>query len=86
MFTSTAPSGAKVGGATYEVTATGGGSGNPVTFSIDPSAAAVCSVAGSTVSFTAVGTCTINADQGGSGNWNPAPQVQRSFAVRRGIR
>ena len=84
MFTSTAPSGAKVGGATYEVTATGGGSGNPVTFSIDPSAAAVCSVAGSTVSFTAVGTCTVRADQGGSGNWNPAPQVQQSFAVAKG--
>src|SRR5439155_1743304 len=31
-FTSTAPSAAVVGGATYTVTATGGASGNPVTF------------------------------------------------------
>ena len=49
VFTSTAPSGAKVGGSTYEVAATGGGSGNPVTFTIDPSASSVCSIAGSTV-------------------------------------
>ena len=84
VLTSTAPSGAKVGGATYEVTATGGGSGYPVTFSIDPSAAAVCSVAGSTVSFTAVGTCIVTANQSGNANWNAAPQVQQSFAVAKG--
>ncbi len=83
-FTSTAPSGAKVGGATYEVAATGGGSGNPVTFSIDPSAAAVCSVAGSTVSFTAVGTCIVTADQAGNADWNAALPLQQSFAVAKG--
>ena len=37
-FTSSAPSAATVGGATYNVTATGGASGNPVTFSIDATA------------------------------------------------
>ena len=84
VFTSTAPSGAKVGGATYEVTATGGGSGNPVTFSIDPSAAAVCSVAGSTVSFTAVGTCIVTANQAGNTDYEPAAQGQQSFTVAKG--
>ncbi len=84
MFTSAAPSGAKVGGATYGVTATGGGSGAPVTFSIDPSAAAVCSIAGSTVSFTAVGTCTVTANQAGNTDWNGAPSAQQSFAVSKG--
>ena len=39
---------------------------------------------GATVAFVSTGTCTINADQGGSGNWNPAPQVQRSFQVLKG--
>ena len=84
VFTSTAPSGAKVGGSTYEVAATGGGSGNPVTFTIDPSASSVCSIAGSTVSFTAVGTCKVNANQAGNANYEPAAQAQQSFAVAKG--
>ena len=43
-----------------------------------------CSVAGTSVTFVSVGTCTVSADQGGNGNWNPAPQVQRSFQVVKG--
>ena len=50
-FTSTAPA-ATVGGPTYTVTATGGASGNPVTFTIDGSSTGVCSIAGVVVSFT----------------------------------
>ena len=82
-FTSTAPAGATVGGATYTVTATAS-SGLPVTFTIDPAASAVCSISGSTVSFLAVGTCVIDANQPGNANYNPAPQVQQSFAVGKG--
>ncbi len=81
-FTSTAPSTASVGGATYTVTATGGGSGNPVTFTIDAAASAVCSISLAVVSFLAVGTCTINANQAGNGTtWAAAPQVTQSFTV-----
>ncbi len=83
-FTSTAPSAAQVAGSTYTVTATGGNSGNPVTFSIDASASAVCSISGSTVSFTAAGTCKINANQAGNSNYNAAPQVQQTFTVAKG--
>ncbi|EER60540.1 putative outer membrane adhesin like protein [Acidovorax delafieldii 2AN] len=79
-YTSTAPAAAKVGGS-YTVTATGGASGNSVVFTIDPSASAVCSVAGATVSLTGIGTCTINANQAGNASYDPAPQVQQSFAV-----
>jgi|GEM_PF-1049315 len=79
-FTSTAPTAAKVAGATYNVTATAS-SGLSVTFTIDPSATAVCSIAGSTVTFNGVGTCVINANQAGNANYNAAPQVQQSFAV-----
>ncbi len=80
-FTSTAPTNANVtGGATYTVTATAT-SGLTVSFAIDPSAAAVCSISGSTVSFLAAGTCVINADQAGDANWNAAPQVQQSFVI-----
>jgi hypothetical protein len=79
-FTSTAPASATVGGATYTVTATGGGSGNPVTFT--SATTSVCTVSGSTVSFIGAGTCTINANQAGNTNYNAAPQVQQSFSVK----
>jgi hypothetical protein len=79
-FTSTPPSNATIGGPTYTVKASGGASGSPVTFTIDGGSSA-CTISGSTVSFTAAGTCTIDANQAGSANYNPAPQVQQSFAV-----
>ena len=78
-FTSVAPGAAKFGG-TYAVAATAS-SGRTVTFSIDAAAASVCSLSGSQVSFVGVGTCTINANQPGNVGYNPAPQVQQSFAV-----
>ncbi|GAA0707685.1 hypothetical protein GCM10009105_06640 [Dokdonella soli] len=83
-YTSTAPVGAKVGGATYSVAATGGASGNAVTFAIDAAASSVCSIAGSTVSFIGAGTCVIDASQAGNANYNAAPQAQQSFAVGKG--
>jgi hypothetical protein len=82
-FTSTAPAGATVGGPTYTVTATAS-SGLTVAFTIDASASSVCSISGSTVSFIGVGTCVIDANQAGNANYNPAPQVQQSFAVGMG--
>jgi hypothetical protein len=80
-FTSIAPVGAVVGGPTYTPTATGGASGNPVTFTIDASASSFCSISAGVVSFTGVGTCKVNANQAGNTNYNAAPQVQQSFAV-----
>jgi hypothetical protein len=80
-FTSTPPSAASVARGSYAVTATGGASGNAVTFAIEPTSAAVCSIAASTVSFTAVGICTINAAQAGDANHEAAPQAQQTFAV-----
>ena len=81
-FTSTPPNPALVGG-TYTVRASGGASGNPVTFSIDPSAKGSCSISGATVTFVAVGTCVIDANQAGNANYEAATQVQQSFAVAR---
>jgi hypothetical protein len=80
-FTSSAPTDAAPGG-TYTPTATGGGSGNPVTLTIDASAASVCSIAGGDVSFDAIGTCIINANQAGNDNYQPALQAQQSFAIK----
>lgn len=41
----------------------------------------VCSVSGVTVTLLAIGTCTINADQAGNGNFNAATQVSQTFSV-----
>ena len=80
-FTSTPPSPAVYGGS-YPVSATAT-SGLPVTFSVDPaSAAGACKINGSGVaSFTGVGTCIIDANQGGNAYWLPAQQVQQSFTI-----
>ncbi|HZM57966.1 MAG TPA: kelch repeat-containing protein, partial [Acidimicrobiales bacterium] len=79
-FTSVAPASAMVGGPTYAVAATGGVSGNPVTFySVTP---LVCTLSGSTVSFVGAGTCTIDADQAGTNTaYSAAPTSTQSFSV-----
>jgi len=81
-FTSTPPVSASAGNANYAVTATGGPSGNPVTFS--SATPRVCVVTRAIVSFVWVGRCTINANQGGNGNYFPASQQRQSFVVARG--
>lgn len=81
-FTSTAPTTARVGG-TYTATATAS-SGLPVTLTIDATATAVCSISASTVTFTAPGTCQVNANQSGNTFYDPSPQVQQSFTVSSG--
>lgn len=69
-------------GRTYGLSATGGGSGNPVTFTIDPSSSAgTCALAGDTVSFAAPGTCVIDADQAGDAAYLAAPRVQQTVTV-----
>ena len=83
-FSSSAPAGASVGGPTYAVSATGGGSGNPVTVTIDAVSSAVCSMTGGVVSFIGAGTCVVDANQAGNAGYTAAPQVQQSFAVAGG--
>lgn len=53
--------------------------GNPVFFT--SLTTSVCSVAGSTVTTIAPGTCTIAANQPGNANDNPAPQVTQSIVI-----
>ena len=83
-WTSTAPGGAVVGGATYTPSATGGASGHSVSFRIDLSAASVCSISSGLVRFIGVGDCVINANQIGDANYENAPQVQQTFSVGKG--
>ena len=63
----------------FTLTATGGDSGNPVTFSSsDPS---VASVSGSTVTINGVGTVTITASQAGTSSYAAADDVTQTFTV-----
>ena len=66
-------------GGTGTLSATGGASGNPVTFSSQTTG--ICTVNGSTVTGVAVGTCTIAANQAGNANYSSAVQVTESFNV-----
>jgi CSLREA domain-containing protein len=63
----------------FQISATAS-SGLPVTFT----ASGKCSVNGSTVTLSGkAGSCTITAHQAGSANYNPAPDVARSFAINK---
>ena len=78
-FTSTPPAVTFPEGPTYSVSASGGGSANPVLFSsANPF---VCQVSGSTVSFVSGGTCTIDANQAGNASYAPARTAAQSFVV-----
>ena len=70
------------GDAPFSVSATGGGSGNAVTFS--STTPTTCSVSGSTVTLEAAGSCTIAADQAGNANYEAAAQVTQSFTIAKG--
>jgi hypothetical protein len=76
-FTSISPSPALVG-ATYAVTATAT-SGLPVAFST--STPGTCSVSGGTVTFIAVGICTVAADQAGDATHLAAPEQTQSITI-----
>src|SRR6185369_13728092 len=61
----------KVFGGSFTVAATGGGSGNAVTFA----SAGVCTNVGDTFTMTSgTGDCTVKYDQAGDSNYNAAPQ------------
>ena len=61
----------------FDVNATAG-SGNAVTFSA--TGPATCT-SGGHVTLTGAGVVTVTAKQSGDSNWNPAPDVSRSFTV-----
>lgn len=77
--------GSGVYGGQASLTATGGGSGNPVLFTVDSSgtagACAVSGTNGSTVTYTGAGTCVIDANQGAGNGYAAADQVQQSITI-----
>jgi hypothetical protein len=73
-------------GNTATLSATGGASGNPVTFnSTTPSVCTTSGTDGSTVTGVSAGSCSITADQAGNANYNAAPQVTQTFSVTTGV-
>jgi Subtilase family len=79
-FTSPAPTSATVGVLPYTVSAATS-SGLVVSFS--SGTPFICSIVGSAVSFVAAGTCTIDASQEGSAEYEAAPEAEQSFVVGR---
>lgn len=75
-----------LGSQPFTVSATGGGSGNPIVFTTTatPSVCASSGSNGSTITLLAVGMCTVRASQAGNANYDPADDVDRSFAVQEG--
>jgi hypothetical protein len=64
------------GDADFTVSATAG-SGFGVSFT----ASGQCTVSGATVHLTGAGACAVTASQAGDGNFNAAPNVERSFQI-----
>lgn len=56
-------------------------SGLPVAYAVDPTSSGVCTLSGTTLSFTSVGTCVVDLSQPGDGLYAAAPVVQQSFSV-----
>jgi uncharacterized protein YegL len=79
----------KYGDEPFAITAVGGGSGNPVTFSVgdhnacklDPQTGADPGTGNATVTLTGAGECTVVAAQAGNGDYNAATNVPQSFTV-----
>jgi YVTN family beta-propeller protein len=80
-FTSASPAHPVVG-TTYPVTATGGASGNPVTFSTSSSACTVTPAG--TVAFTHIGECLVSAHQAGNDSYSAAATADQTMTVGEG--
>ena len=69
------------GDAAFDLTGTGGASGNAVTFT--SSDETVASISGSTVTILGVGTATITASQAGNDNFGEALDVTQSLTIEK---
>lgn len=69
------------GDATFNLSATGGASGNAISYT--SSNPAVATIAGSTLSIIGAGTSTITASQEGNANFNAATDVSQTLTVNK---
>ncbi len=69
---------------TFTVSATGGASGNAVTFSIAPASAGVCSAGGTngaTITMLGAGTCSVQANETGNVDYAAASQITLNIVI-----
>lgn len=68
---------------TATLNATGGASGNPVVFTIDPTSTGAGNIpsGGNVLNVTGAGTFVLDANQAGNGSYSDAPQVQETLVV-----
>jgi hypothetical protein len=72
------------GDAPFTVSATGGLSGNPVTFTSSDNSVATCTgTNGEIITIIGYGTCTITASQAGNSNYNDAIPVSQTLVVNK---
>ena len=79
VFTTTPPSSAFVN-SSYTPSATSSANLS-VVITIDGSSASICTITAGVVSFTAAGSCVIDANQSGEGNILPATQIDQTITV-----
>jgi predicted outer membrane repeat protein len=78
------PSSLTYGNAPITLTATGGASGNPVTFSLDEtSTLGAATLSGSRLTITGVGTIVVDANQAAGSGYSGAAQVQQSIVINK---
>jgi sugar lactone lactonase YvrE len=68
-------------GLTDALNASGGGSGNAVTFTVDASSTGAGTISGSTLTVTQAGNIVVDANQAASVDYLAAPQVQQTIVV-----
>ena len=68
-------------GQSVTLVATGGASGNPVTFTVVSGPATVSGSNGSTLTYSGAGMVVAAANQAGNTNYSAAPTVQQTVAV-----
>jgi hypothetical protein len=78
-FTATPDPGTVFSSSTLSATASSGLA--VIEFGVDASSTSNCSVTGNTVSYLAVGTCRVTADQAGNADYLPAPTVFLDITV-----
>jgi alpha-tubulin suppressor-like RCC1 family protein len=70
--------GSKTAGSLFDIGAT---SSSGLTVSIDTQTPTICTASGTSITLIRAGTCTLQASQGGNGNYNAASNVNQSFTV-----
>jgi hypothetical protein len=76
----TPPASVVIGALPITLSASGGASGNSVTFATS-AAPSVCTVSGNQVTFVGAGACDLTANQQGLNRYNAAPQVGKTITI-----